>query len=85
LAFRSATAGLRPKVSTKTEGVHVQVSHTSSQNQPEHQFTLVQMETFESPTDKAPYLAYDAAGNPKGDNYDPEAQHISDEFKRPPY
>ncbi|KAF8735913.1 hypothetical protein AX14_001290 [Amanita brunnescens Koide BX004] len=38
----------------------------------------VQMETFESPT-----TGYDASGNMKGDTYDPEAQHISDEFKRP--
>jgi hypothetical protein len=36
------------------------------------------METFESPT-----TGYDASGNMKGDTYDPEAQHISDEFKRP--
>ncbi|KXN86498.1 hypothetical protein AN958_09970 [Leucoagaricus sp. SymC.cos] len=67
LAFRSATAGLRPKVSTKTSGVHVQ------------------MDTFESPTDKGPYLTYDAAGRVKSDTYDPEAQNISEEFKRPPY
>ncbi|KAF9449812.1 hypothetical protein P691DRAFT_519345 [Macrolepiota fuliginosa MF-IS2] len=63
LAFRS----VRPKVSTKAEGVHVQ------------------METFESPVDKEQYLEYDAAGHVKGDHYDPEAQNISDEFKRPPY
>lgn len=67
LAFRSATAGLRPKISAKTEGVHVQ------------------METLESPTERGPYLAYDATGHVKGDNYDQEAQNISDEFKRPPY
>ncbi|KAJ3572300.1 hypothetical protein NP233_g3182 [Leucocoprinus birnbaumii] len=84
LAFRS---GVRPKVNTKAEGVHVQVSVTSSapSPSPDHQLTLVQMETFESPTDKGPYLSYDASGNLKGDAYDPEAQNISDEFKRPPY
>lgn len=43
----------------------------------------VQMETFESPST---YVEYDAAGKVvKGDVYDPEAQIISDEFKRPPY
>jgi hypothetical protein len=33
------------------------------------------------------FLEYDASGKVKGDNYmpDPEAQEISDEFKRPPY
>lgn len=44
-----------------------------------------QMETFESPSDKS-YLEYDASGKiTKADAYDPEAQVISDEFKRPPY
>jgi len=43
------------------------------------------METFESPSDKTTYLEYDAPGQTKGDTYDPEAQHISQEFKRPPY
>jgi len=43
------------------------------------------METLESPTERGPYLAYDATGHVKGDNYDQEAQNISDEFKRPPY
>ncbi|KAJ8507690.1 hypothetical protein ONZ45_g9972 [Pleurotus djamor] len=43
----------------------------------------VQMETFESPSS---YAEYDASGKlVKGDVYDPEAQIISDEFKRPPY
>jgi len=43
------------------------------------------METFESPSDKS-YMEYDAAGQIiKNDNYDPEAQGISNEFKRPPY
>lgn len=68
LAFRSGMGTLRPKVSTKAEGVHVQ------------------METFESPTDKEQYLEYDATGQVlKTDHYDSEAQVISDEFKRPPY
>ncbi|KAF5334689.1 hypothetical protein D9611_011944 [Ephemerocybe angulata] len=44
----------------------------------------VQMETFDSPPDK--FAEYDAAGNRRtGDAYDPEAQQITDEFKRPPY
>lgn len=31
-------------------------------------------------------MEYDAEGKPiRGDNYDPENQGISDEFKRPPY
>lgn len=39
------------------------------------------METFESPSE-----SYDAIGKVAGaDSYDPEAQVISDEFKRPPY
>jgi len=45
----------------------------------------VQMETFESPSERS-YLEYDAAGKiTKSETYDPEAQVISDEFKRPPY
>ncbi|KAF9482277.1 hypothetical protein BDN70DRAFT_930114 [Pholiota conissans] len=75
IAFRSnMSAGLRPKLATnistvQTEGVHVQ------------------METFESPIDKSAYGDYDASGNLKSnrDMYDPEAQVISDDFKRPPY
>lgn len=69
LAFRSN--GLRPKLSTKisthSEGVHVQ------------------METFESPvTDSKSCMDYDNTGKMlQGE--DPEAQVISDEFKRPPY
>jgi len=44
------------------------------------------METFESPIDKHSYTEYDAAGNARDDaNFDPEAQGISDDFKRPPY
>jgi hypothetical protein len=44
------------------------------------------METFESPTDKSVYMGYDVSGKVVGaDSYDPEAQVISDEFKRPPY
>lgn len=40
------------------------------------------METFESPAS----VEYDADGKViKGDNFDAEAQVISDEFKRPPY
>ncbi|KAJ7668017.1 hypothetical protein B0H17DRAFT_1088372 [Mycena rosella] len=45
----------------------------------------VQMETFESPSDNS-FLEYDAAGNiTRGERFDPEAQVIADEFKRPPY
>ncbi|TFL04719.1 hypothetical protein BDV98DRAFT_525028 [Pterulicium gracile] len=44
----------------------------------------VQMDTMESPIE--PYPVYDAAGNVmKGGELDPEAQVISQEFKRPPY
>ncbi|TFK38035.1 hypothetical protein BDQ12DRAFT_606964 [Crucibulum laeve] len=74
LAFRSGGSAMRPKVSTKvttskSDGVHVQVT-----------------------SDNKSYLEYDtpgqydAAGHVlRGDTYDPEAQGISDEFKRPPY
>ncbi|KAJ7196531.1 hypothetical protein GGX14DRAFT_672829, partial [Mycena pura] len=45
----------------------------------------VQMETLDSPTERA-YLEYDAAGKlTRGEPLDAEAQVISDEFKRPPY
>jgi len=45
----------------------------------------VQMETFESPSDRS-LVTYDASGKPvEKDSYDAEAQAISDEFKRPPY
>ncbi|KAH9478729.1 hypothetical protein JR316_0009189 [Psilocybe cubensis] len=76
IAFRSNMSTHRPKaatkvntkVSTKSEGVHVQ------------------METFESPTDKTSYVEYDASGKMgSADSYDPESQVISGEFKRPPY
>jgi len=44
------------------------------------------METFESPTDKSSYVEYDATGKINtGDSFDPEAQIISQDFKRPPY
>ncbi|KAG5646356.1 hypothetical protein DXG03_003679 [Asterophora parasitica] len=72
LAFRSGGGTImRPKISTKVSTAPPEGVH-------------VQMETFESPSDK--YLEYDAAGQiVKSDSYDPEAQHISNEFKRPPY
>ena len=66
-------------------GVHVQVvihifgppSHLS--------LTQTQMETFESPSDKA-YMEFDASGNiVKAGDFDPEAQEINEKFKRPPY
>jgi hypothetical protein len=49
------------------------------------------METFEtpdsdSPTDKCSFAEIDATGKiVKGDHFDPEAQAISQDFKRPPY
>ncbi|PFH50609.1 hypothetical protein AMATHDRAFT_60714 [Amanita thiersii Skay4041] len=71
LAFRSGPSVLRPKISTKVNGMSGDGVH-------------VQMETFESPS--TGYLDYDAAGNVvKTDAYDPEGQKISKEFKRPPY
>ncbi|KAJ7660370.1 hypothetical protein DFH06DRAFT_394432 [Mycena polygramma] len=43
----------------------------------------VQMETFESPSDRS-FLEYDASGKiTRGEMYDPEAQVNSDEFKPP--
>ncbi|CAA7270204.1 unnamed protein product [Cyclocybe aegerita] len=74
IAFRSNMShGLRPKLSTKVSTAKSEGVH-------------VQMETFESPTDKSAYMEYDAAGQlAKSDSYDPEAQAISGEFKRPPY
>jgi len=45
----------------------------------------VQMETFESPSDRS-FLEYDASGKiTRSETFDPEAQVITDEFKRPPY
>ncbi|KAJ6487561.1 hypothetical protein DFH09DRAFT_1209995 [Mycena vulgaris] len=45
----------------------------------------VQMETFESPSDRS-YLECDATGKiTRGETFDPEAQIMADEFKRPPY
>ena len=42
------------------------------------------MQTFEQASERS-YVEFDAAGKPKGDIIDPEAQVISDDFKRPPY
>ncbi|KAF9467908.1 hypothetical protein BDZ94DRAFT_1305083 [Collybia nuda] len=74
LAFRSGGGTiLRPKISTRLS--------TAAPSEGVH----VQMETFESPSDKS-YMEYDASGKiMKGDEYDPEALVISSEFKRPPY
>ncbi|KAJ6605524.1 hypothetical protein DFH09DRAFT_1121516 [Mycena vulgaris] len=45
----------------------------------------VQMETFESPSDRS-YLECDATGKiTRGETFDPEAQIMADEFKHPPY
>ncbi|KAG6841501.1 hypothetical protein C0991_010359 [Blastosporella zonata] len=73
LAFRSGGASfMRPKLSAKVNTAPIEGVH-------------VQMETFESPSDKS-FMDYDAAGRIiKSDGYDPEAQVISSEFKRPPY
>ncbi|KAG6812873.1 hypothetical protein H0H92_015801 [Tricholoma furcatifolium] len=76
LAFRSGAGSIvRPKLATKISATQAEGVH-------------VQMETFESPlspSDKS-FIEYDAAGHiVKGDHYDPEAQVISSEFKRPPY
>ncbi|KAG6856949.1 hypothetical protein H0H87_011935 [Tephrocybe sp. NHM501043] len=73
LAFRSGAGSfMRPKLSTKVNTAPTEGVH-------------VHMETFESPSDKS-YMEYDAAGHiVKADSYDPEAQVISNEFKRPPY
>jgi hypothetical protein len=71
LNFRSGLQSMsRPKVSTRfTDSVH-----------PQH----VQMETMDSPA--SGYPIYDAAGNiVKESDLDPEAQVISEDFKRPPY
>ncbi|KAF8155568.1 hypothetical protein B0H34DRAFT_659025 [Crassisporium funariophilum] len=75
IAFRSNASKLLPKHSAK-------MSNKGMKSEGVH----VQMETFESPNDKGGYAEYDAAGKiGRGDDYDPEAQVISDEFKRPPY
>jgi len=71
LAFRNTASQVtaRPKVLTKSSEGGVHV----------------QMETFESPSDRS-FLEYDASGKiTRGEVFDPEAQIISDEFKRPPY
>ncbi|EKM76703.1 hypothetical protein AGABI1DRAFT_115598 [Agaricus bisporus var. burnettii JB137-S8] len=67
LAFRS----MRPKVATKSEGVHVQMeTYQESPVDP----------------DKTPYLMDDAGGQEtQGVDYDTEAQRITGDFKRPPY
>lgn len=41
--------------------------------------------TLAETTAQRSYLEYDAAGKLKNGGLDPEAQEISDEFKRPPY
>ncbi len=46
-----------------------------------------QMDTFTlaETTAQRSFLEYDSAGKLKNSGLDPEAQEISDEFKRPPY
>jgi len=75
IAFRSGGGtGVRPKLSNKVSTVQ----------QSEGVHVQVNMETFESPVNDKAY--YDATGKLiRGDMYDPEAQQISEEFKRPPY
>lgn len=74
LAFRSGAATfLRPKLS-KVTTMPAEGVH-------------VQMETFETPSDKS-YMEFDASGNiVKASDFDidPEAQGISEKFNRPPY
>lgn len=72
LGFRGQPSFVRPKIDTSAtkEGVHVK------------------METFQSPIseDKSTIVDYDASGQlSKTNSYDPEAQAIHGEFKRPPY
>ncbi|KAL1746039.1 hypothetical protein HDZ31DRAFT_62599 [Schizophyllum fasciatum] len=83
LAFRTQTNQLqsRPKVNTRFSKAE----------------TGMQMDVLETPTtyvntpdpnkeDDDSFVAYDAMGRiVKGGGFDPEAQIISDEFKRPPY
>ncbi|EIW78634.1 hypothetical protein CONPUDRAFT_167603 [Coniophora puteana RWD-64-598 SS2] len=70
LAFRSAT--LRP----------LSTSMAKKGGDSVH----VQMENLGDSTSETPVAEYDAAGRIiKGDDYDPEAQIINDDFKRPPY
>ncbi|KAF8191814.1 hypothetical protein BJ912DRAFT_849235 [Pholiota molesta] len=74
IAFRTnMSAGHRPKLSTKVSTANAEPG------------VHVQMETFESPIDKSAYGDYDASGKSNRDVYDPEAQVITDDFKRPPY
>jgi hypothetical protein len=72
VAFRSGTSGFQGKRSTAIlkDGVHVH------------------METFESPSpNEGSLVEYDATGRviTSDHKFDPEAQIISEEFKRPPY
>ncbi|KAL4269127.1 hypothetical protein AB1N83_003805 [Pleurotus pulmonarius] len=77
--FQSTTHGTTLAFRSGAQSVNRPKVDTSKANEGVH----VQMETFESPST---YVEYDAAGKVvKGDDYDPEAQIISDEFKRPPY
>ncbi|TFK73444.1 hypothetical protein BDN72DRAFT_875763 [Pluteus cervinus] len=73
LAFRSNMMGSRGK------GVTSKVA-TNTGSEGVH----VQMETLQISTANR-NSGYDESGNMKGDMYDPEAQHIHDEFKSPPY
>jgi hypothetical protein len=69
LAFKS----MRPKVATRSEGVHVQME-------------TYQESPVDSDVTKLPSLMYDANGQEvKGEQYDAEAQRITGDFKRPPY
>ncbi|KIY48789.1 hypothetical protein FISHEDRAFT_42624 [Fistulina hepatica ATCC 64428] len=81
LAFRSGTmtgnSGARPK-SKMSDGLHMDTFPAPS--------TGFSPGTASVLPDDQSFVAYDASGKlVRGDAYDPEAQIISDEFKRPPY
>ncbi|KAL0959638.1 hypothetical protein HGRIS_011340 [Hohenbuehelia grisea] len=94
IAFRSNGPSARPKVNTGVKsggGVHVQMDTF-------HESPATDYDSKASPLDYANQQSfvefegnqtasqYDAAGRIVRDkNFDPEAQVISDEFKRPPY
>ncbi|KAI5828285.1 hypothetical protein K523DRAFT_307518 [Schizophyllum commune Tattone D] len=91
LAFRTQTNGQlqsRPKVNTrfsKSEaGMQMDVLETPSTyvNTPT---TYVKTPEPSKDTDDDSFVAYDAMGRIVKGGFDPEAQIISDEFKRPPY
>ncbi|KLO19300.1 hypothetical protein SCHPADRAFT_69062 [Schizopora paradoxa] len=80
---QSSTLAFRNRSSTRKVGVHVQMdTYTLAETA-----TVPTMGMHSAAEVKPSFVEYDAAGHVKGDNYtpDPEAQEISDDFKRPPY